>query len=241
MISCSKLKEWAYLITAILIMRCFILGSYIIPTGSMFPTFEIGDCNFTWKWWYGWSRYSVPFGYKYDYFSGRIMESMPKAGDIAIFRGRFDPEQNYVKRVIGLPGDMITMKDSVVHVNGVPCPLELVGDATFTDDKGSEYKGVEYTETLPNGVQHTIFKITPLEGNEGQAGPYLVPEGHLFMMGDNRDMSLDSRFLGSTVGYVKNDRLMGKVFMTYFSFNRRKPLIMMPFNIHWGRFPTFRQ
>jgi signal peptidase I len=216
-------------IIAVLI-RTFLFQPFVIPSGSMKPNLLINDFLFVTKYTYGYSKYSFPFSP--NLFSGRILEfNKPKVGEVTVFRGPFDPDTDYIKRVIGLPGDRIQMREGILYINDKPCPVEPAGE--FVDDlwekriKGEEGllisgKGYEriipmYVETLPNGVKHFILKKERFgEGLLDNTQEYLVPSGHYFMMGDNRDESGDSRIL-TQIGYVPEQNLVGRAKIIWFS------------------------
>lgn len=198
------------LIIAVL-FRTFLLQPFSIPTGSMQSTLMIGDYFVASKWSYGYGKYSfvVPLP-----FNGRLFGSEPKQGDIAVFHNEASGE-DYIKRVIGLPGDRVQMREGRLYLNGTLVERELVGEAM---DRDSTYRDVPvqvYRETLPNGVTHTIQEVSDNQPLDNTA-EYVVPEGHYFMMGDNRDRSQDSRVL-SAVGYVPLDNFIGKAEARFFS------------------------
>lgn len=196
-----------------LVFRTFLFQPFSIPTASMQPTMMIGDYFLASKYTWGYSRYSFPFG-QYVPINGRILGREPNRGDIAVFWNGPSGEE-YVKRVIGLPGDRIQMIDGILNINGTPVKRELVGPGTDTDSRGVTVPVTIYRETLPNGVVHTIQEISD-NGPLDNTREYVVPPGHYFMMGDNRDRSQDSRVL-SAVGYVPAANLEGKAEARFFS------------------------
>ena len=194
------------------IVRSFFFEPFHIPSGSMKPNLLIGDYIFVSKFSYGYSRYSFPFGYKI--FEGRIFSSTPKRGDVVVFRLPSNPSINYVKRLIGFPGDKIQVRDGVVYLNNEK--IEKVSDGFF-DDKdldASKSNIAQFLETLPEGKVVTTLDQT--YSPQDNTGIYEVPEGHYFMMGDNRDNSQDSRFLNE-VGYVPEENLIGRASFIFFS------------------------
>ena len=194
-----------------LVIRTFLFQPFSIPSGSMRPTLLEGDYLFVTKWAYGYSRYSLPFGP--DLFSGRIWGSEPKRGDVAVFKFPPNPSIDYIKRVVGLPGDRIQMRDGQLFINGVGVQREKVGQIDNPDITEVDRPVDVYRETLPNGVSYDTLDLTPNSIGD-DTREFVVPEGHYFMMGDNRDNSSDSRF---TVGYVPYDNLVGRANIIFFS------------------------
>lgn len=193
------------------IIRTLFFQPFSIPSGSMMSTLLVGDYLFVSKFSYGYSKYSIPFSP--DLFSGRIWSDEPERGDVAVFRLPSNPKLDYIKRVIGLPGDRIQVRDGVLFINGEQVERELVGNYT---PEGRYNRGTDvpvYRETLPNGVSYTTLDL-----NENSPGDntreFLVPEGHYFMMGDNRDNSQDSRF---DVGFVPLENFVGRATIIFFS------------------------
>ena len=195
-----------------LVFRTFIYQPFSIPTASMQSSLMIGDYFLASKFAWGYGRYSFPFGIVP--MTGRVFGGLPERGDIAVFFNAPTGEE-YVKRVIGLPGDTIQVTDGILNINGTPVERELIGQGTDKDSSGYTVPVTLYTETLPNGVTHTIQEIAD-NGPLDNTGEYHVPEGHYFMMGDNRDRSQDSRVL-SAVGYVPVTNLIGKAEARFFS------------------------
>jgi len=196
-----------------LIVRTFLFQPFNIPTGSMEQTLLVGDYLFVSKYSYGYSRYSFPFGL--GFFDGRVWAAEPERGDIAVFKLPRDNKTDYIKRVIGLPGDRIQVIDGVLQINGEPVVLEQVDDYVETDRAGRAENVPLYRETLPNGVSYYILDRNP-RGSADNTEVYEVPPGHFFMMGDNRDNSTDSRFLDS-VGYVPFENFVGRAEILFFS------------------------
>ncbi|WP_315919536.1 signal peptidase I [Mesorhizobium sp. SP-1A] len=194
-----------------LVIRTFLFQPFSIPSGSMRPTLLEGDYLFVTKWAYGYSRYSLPFGP--DIFSGRIWSAEPKRGDVVVFKFPPNPSIDYIKRVVGLPGDRIQMKDGQLFINGTGVPREKVGQIDNPDITEVDRPVDVYRETLPNGVSYDTLDLTP-NGIGDNTREFVVPEGHYFMMGDNRDNSSDSRF---SVGYVPFENLVGRANVIFFS------------------------
>jgi signal peptidase I len=195
-----------------LVFRTFLYQPFSIPTGSMQSTMLIGDYFLASKFAWGYGQYSFPFGLVP--MQGRVFGGLPERGDIAVFYNAPTGDE-YVKRVIGLPGDAIQMKDGILNINATPVQREVIGPGIDKDSTGTSVAVTLYKETLPNGVTHTIQEIAD-NGPLDNTGEYKVPEGHYFMMGDNRDRSQDSRVL-SAVGYVPVGNLIGKAEVRFFS------------------------
>ena len=194
-------------------IRTFFFEPFNIPSGSMIPTLLIGDYLFVSKFTYGYSRHTVAFGA--NLFDGRILGSPAQRGDVAVFKLPTDNHTDYIKRVIGLPGDRIQVISGVLYINGEAVPRERIEDAPGLDCLGRP--GVpQYVETLPNGKRHRIQECLGDNGALDNTPVYTVPARHYFMMGDNRDNSQDSRVL-SLVGYVPEENLVGKAQFLFFS------------------------
>ncbi|MEN3793719.1 signal peptidase I [Fulvimarina sp. MAC3] len=190
-----------------LVIRTLLFQPFSIPSGSMMPTLLIGDYLFVSKWSYGYSRYSVPLSL--PLFEGRILASDPTRGDIVVFRKPGEEDTDYIKRLVGLPGDRVQMREGVLYLNGTAVPRVPAG--TFVGEDGEEI--AQFRETLPNGKSYMTLNLgDDLPGDNTRE--FLVPEGHYFMMGDNRDNSLDSRF---DVGYVPFENFVGKAQVIFFS------------------------
>ncbi len=213
-----------------LVIRTFLFEPFNIPSGSMIPTLLIGDYLFVSKFSYGFSHFSFPFSP--DWFSGRIFASVPHRGDVVVFRYPPDPSEDYIKRVIGLPGDHVQVREGQLYINGQLVPRQAVGDYV-TDEDGIHLVLRQYQENLPGGVNHDFLKATD-QGEANNTPDSLVPPNELFVMGDNRDNSADSRFWG----YVPMENLVGKADIIFFSIDGRAPwweFWEWPFEIRWNR------
>lgn len=170
---------------------------YHIPSGAMVPTLLIGD-NVT----------ISKMAYN---------DSQPQLGDVAVFRSVVEPDTDFIKRVVGLPGDRIQMKEGILFINDVPCPLQPAGELEAVSDDQAVVKAPQYTETLPNGLKHLIWKKAPFgQGYYDNTPVYVVPAGHYFVMGDNRDGSNDSR-AQEVIGYIPLENFVGRASFIYFS------------------------
>jgi signal peptidase I len=194
-----------------LVIRTLLFQPFSIPSGSMRPTLLEGDYLFVTKWAYGYSRYSLPFSP--NLFSGRIFGRSPERGDVVVFKFPPNPSLDYIKRVIGLPGDRIQVRDGQLFINGEGVPREKIGQITNPDITEVDRPVDIYRETLPNGVSFDTLDLTS-NGIGDNTREYIVPPGHYFMMGDNRDNSTDSRF---TVGFVPEENLVGRANIIFFS------------------------
>ena len=216
-------------------VRTAVFEPFNIPSGSMIPTLLVGDYLFVSKFSYGYSRFSIPFSP--HLFEGRIFGRLPTRGDVAVFRFPRDTTIDYIKRIVGLPGDRIQVKNGQLFINGALCPRQPLGEYLAEDDGRSTLARL-YRETLPNGAQHQLLKMTD-EGDANNTPEYKVPAGHVFAMGDNRDNSLDSRFMsGSGVGFVPVENLIGRAEFIWFSIDARAPWWQVwewPFEIRWTR------
>lgn len=200
----------------------FLFAPFHIPSESMQPSLEVGDRVLVSKWSYGYSRHSLPLGLGYrlpDSWDARILPRTPERGDVVVFRNP-EQERNLIKRVIGLPGDTILVRDGRLYINGQMVERREIETREYRSHEGQMFAVTLYEETLPNGVTHPIYEIG--DGMQlDNAGPFQVPEGHLFMMGDNRDRSTDSRIPPQQgPGYVRLDEVVGRAETVMFTFNR---------------------
>ena len=214
----STLRRWggqlgqiAAIVLVVLAAKGALAEPFYVPSASMEPTLLIGDALVASKYPYGYSAASLPIHVSIPD-TKRIFGELPKRGDVVVFRWPGDTSQVWVKRVIGLPGDHIQMRDGQLWINGQPAPLKADGLGEAEDDNGSGEPAHRYIETLPGGVSHTIFKIHD-NGRLDNTPEVTVPPGHLFVMGDNRDNSADSRVpvRQGGVGLLPTDNLVGRV------------------------------
>jgi signal peptidase I len=201
-------KTVFYAIIIAIGIRSFLFEPFHIPSGSMIPTLLVGDYLFVEKYAYGYSRYSFPFGF--NLFSGRIFGSDPERGDVVVFKLPRDPSIDYIKRIVGLPGDHIQMKKGILWINGEAVKREPVAD--YIDENGQAV--TRYIETLPNGVSHSILEQNGDTGQYDDTNEVVIEPGHYFAMGDNRDNSADSR---ADVGQVPAENLVGRAALIFFS------------------------
>ena len=235
------------------LVRTFLFQPFNIPSSSMYPTLKIGDYVFASKLSYGYGKYSFNFSFggftgepwikccSFIDFPGRkILPDTPKRGDIAVFKYPGDTNVDYIKRVIGLPGDRIQMQHGVLFINDQAVKKERVAD--YIDPNGESGMGPavqQFRETLPNGIVYNVLDFG--EFGADNTDVYTVPPTHYFMMGDNRDNSQDSRFLDK-VGYVPIENFVGRADMIFFSFAPGSSLWEVwkwPFQIRWTRFFNF--
>lgn len=205
-------KAMAAAAVVALVIRTFAFEPFNIPSGSMFPTLLVGDYLFVEKYAYGYSKYSFPLDMAR--FDGRIMERQVARGDIAVFRQPKKPHIDYIKRIVGLPGDRIQVREGILYINDAPVTREFRGSEELKDE-GSFNLYNRYIETLPNGVRHYIYELSDMERLD-DTGVFTVPAGYYFAMGDNRDSSLDSR-VQDQVGFVPAENLVGRAAFLFFS------------------------
>jgi len=216
-------------------IRTVAYEPFNIPSGSMIPTLLVGDYLFVSKFSYGYSRYSIPFGL--PLFRGRILSENPTRGDVAVFKLPRDNSTDYIKRVIGLPGDRVQMKGGVLYLNGKAVARKRIADYERRTAFGTLQKVPRYIETLPNGRSYIILESDGEFGNLDNTPEFHVPKGYFFMMGDNRDNSLDSRAMHH-VGFVPLENFVGRAEFLFFSTDgtaRFWEVWKWPFAVRYGR------
>ncbi len=215
-------------------IRTIAFEPFNIPSGSMIPTLLVGDYLFVSKYSYGYSRYSLPLSP--NLFSGRILGHAPERGDVAVFKWPRDNSTDYIKRIVGLPGDRVQMKAGQLYINGAQVPRTPEGD--YVDEEpGMRILAKLYLETLPNGRKHDIIKMSD-ENGLNTTIEFKVPDNTVFAMGDNRDNSSDSRDPNGGVGFIPMENLVGRAEFIFFSVDGRAPwweFWEWPFEIRWGR------
>ncbi|HWL47254.1 MAG TPA: signal peptidase I [Sphingomonadaceae bacterium] len=222
---------------AAILLRSLVAAPFSIPSESMLPRLLVGDYLFVAKWPYGWSRHSFP--YSLAPIPGRIWGADPARGDVVVFKNPADNRTDYIKRLIGLPGDLIQMRHGQIILNGVAIPKVRIADFVEPVTPNSPCKPLpgtairleqgadgrrycrypRFRETLPNGKSYEVLDIADMAGADNTR-IYLVPEGHYFLMGDNRDRSADSRFParpGGAIGMVPAEDLVGRAIVTFWS------------------------
>ncbi len=212
----DNIKTLFYALIIAIIIRSLLLQPFYIPSSSMEPNLLVGDRLFVTKYSYGYSNHSFPFSP--NIFSGRILSSQPKIGDVVVFKTPADNRTDYIKRLIGLPGDEIQFIDGDLYINKNQIFKTLIKSSDKVFCGNEKIKVNFFNEKLPNGK---IYKTAYRKDYSFQnSDKFLVPENHYFFLGDNRDCSKDSRFL-SAVGYVHKDNLVGKAQFLFFSSDYR--------------------
>jgi signal peptidase I len=201
------IKTVVYALLIALFLRVIFFQPFTIPSASMEPNLYEGDYIIVSKFTYGWSRHSIPFSP--PLFHGRIMERQAHRGDIVVFKLPRDNHTDYVKRLIGLPGDRIQMKNGLLYLNNVQVPRQYLGVTKEDSGYGFVRDVMKYRETLPGGKSYTTNDFGT-DGELDNTDVFVVPQDHYFMMGDNRDNSADSRDPNGGVGFVPAENLVGK-------------------------------
>ncbi|MDY4841821.1 MAG: signal peptidase I [Alphaproteobacteria bacterium] len=210
----DTIKTIIYAILIAIVIRTFLFEPFKIPSGSMYPTLHVGDYLFVSKYTYGYSKHSFPFSL--PLFNGRIWADTPQRGDVVVFKFPQDNKTDFIKRIIGLPGDKIKMQDGILYINGKNVDRQQIEDFVIRDKFGNGERYTQYVETLPNGVKHNILEISDRQELVDNMVEVTVPENSYFVMGDNRDRSDDSRL---SVGFVPFENLVGKARWLFFSHN----------------------
>ena len=213
----ENIKTLFYALLIAIIIRSFLFQPFYIPSSSMEPNLLVGDRLFVSKYSYGYSKHSFPFSPKI--FENRIFKKRPKSGDVIVFKTPYDNRTDYIKRLIGMPGDKIQIINSNLYINDIKVQKKRIKNL-FEISCGGILIDVEfYEETLQNGKQY--ISVYRKNGSMQNTDLFVVPKDHYFFMGDNRDCSKDSRFL-SSVGYVNDINLVGKARILFFSNDKSK-------------------
>jgi len=213
----ENLKTIFFALVIAIIIRTFLFQPFYIPSSSMEPNLLVGDRLFVSKYTYGYSRHSFPFSPMI--FKNRILQDEPEVGDIIVFKTPADNRTDYIKRLIGLPGDKVQIVEGHLYINDNKIEKKKINNLFEISCGGVPMDVNFYEETLPNGKKH--ISVYRKEGSMTNSDIYFVPENHYFFMGDNRDCSKDSRYL-SSVGYVNFNNLVGKARIIFFSNDKKK-------------------
>ena len=224
-----KTLFWALIIA--IIIRSLLFQPFYIPSSSMEPNLLVGDRIFVSKYSYGYSKHSFPFSPNFS--NDRFFKKEPERGDLVVFKTPADNRTDYIKRLIGLPGDSIQFLDGYLYINGMKINRKKVENTYEIRCGKFNLETNHYIETLPNGVKYKV--VYKKRGSLQNSKKYIVPKNHYFLLGDNRDCSKDSRYLDS-VGYVKNLNLVGKAKLIFFS-NDTNTSSMFKF---WNLLESFR-
>jgi len=213
----ENIKTLSYALLIALIIRSFFFQPFYIPSSSMEPSLLIGDRLFVSKYTYGYSRHSFPFSP--SSYNKRLFPKVPERGDVIVFKTPADNRTDYVKRLIGLPGDSIQIINYDLYLNNYKIPKKSFKNNIIINCGNVKFETIAYEEVLPNGVKY--IAVYRKDGSMKNTDKFIVPKNHYFFMGDNRDCSKDSRFLTS-VGYVNFNNLVGKTRIIFFSNDKKK-------------------
>jgi signal peptidase I len=231
-------KTVFFAVAIALVLRIVIFQPFNIPSGSMRPNLLVGDFLVVSKPTFGYSRASLVYPLTRLPMEGRLFGGTPERGDIVVFKNRKDGNKDYIKRVIGMPGDEVRVIGGRVHINGEAIEKEFLGNVGTANCRGLSGPAPAYRETLPNGVSYVVQECAGDSGALDNVGPYQVPQDYFFMMGDNRDESQDSR-VTSLVGYIHKDDVVGRAERLFFSVDGQKAqfweIWKWPFAIRYGR------
>ena len=213
----ENIKTIFYALFIALIIRSLLFQPFYIPSSSMEPNLLVGDRLFVSKYTYGYSRHSLPFSP--NIFDGRVFSKKLFRGDIIVFKTPADNRTDYIKRLIGLPGDTVQIINEELYINNEIVSKKLIESNLEINCGQESFKANLFRETLPNGTKHnSVYRMVGAMKNTDK---YTVPKNKYFFMGDNRDCSKDSRFL-SSVGYVSNDNIIGKARVIFFSTDKKQ-------------------
>jgi signal peptidase I len=216
----ETVKTIVYAVAIALVVRTVAFEPFNIPSGSMVPTLLVGDYLFVSKYSYGYSRHSLPFSL--PLFSGRIFASAPERGDVVVFKLPSDNKTDYIKRIVGLPGETIQVRQGRLYINGELVQRRRIEDFIYADEYGRLVRMAQFIERLPNGREHRILEMTD-QGQLDNTPEFRLGQGQYFTMGDNRDNSSDSRVpadgLNKGVGFVPAENLVGRAEILFFSTN----------------------
>ena len=216
----ENFKTFSIAILIALTLRTFAFEPFSIPSGSMKPTLLEGDYLFVSKYSYGYSRHSFPMSF--PSYTGRIFGKFPERGDVAVFKFTKNTKIDYIKRIIGLPGDKIQIKNGILFLNNKEINRKPMGLWSAKDRSNIMYTYDKYEENLSGNIFYEILDASP-NGMLDNTDVYTVPDGHFFAMGDNRDQSSDSRIL-SQLGFIPFENLVGKAQIIFYSRDREEPL-----------------